>query len=321
MTAFTGANAIGAYREESSFNDHDGTGDYEPFGRNVTIDTFEGANNGVELFEFCQRAPTGVIEQNFEGTFSTTFVASTFDFLELYDDETVDEDSDSNPEYEFETPQSFEVIVDRKQSTTGTDGVTRVATGCIPQSLEVSVTVDGLLEVTIDGVYAGEEKRDEDIESSYSQVPEDKDALTFADVTFDYNGSSLELPRGVTVSLESGTSLLSTLGSREASNFTVGSLTGSVDITHAVEVDETTTLESMYGTTDSAGGDVADDNTIVITMDNGESSDSGQVKAEWTIPGFTESYAESGIDVEEEFVEADITETLSGKPSVEVTED
>lgn len=315
--AFTGAKAIGAYRIEDSFNGGAGGNTFETFGRNVSVDTFEGVNNGVELFEFCQRSPTQVVEQSFEGSFSVSFVLSTWSFLDLFDDTTEDTDGDTNPEYGFETPQSFELIVSRKDATTTSD--TRIATGCIPQSLSIDSQVDGTVEVTIDGIYADEAYESVDT-SNYGQVASGKDALNFADVSLSYDGGTLALPRGITINIDNQMNLLSTLGSRKASEFTVGPLTGSLDITHAVEVDETTTLESMYGGT-SVSETVSDDTAIDITFDNTNASGSGQVKAVWNFTGFTEDYSESGIDVEEDFIEADVTETIKGGVNVEVTED
>lgn len=316
-TTFTGANAIGAYRIEDDFN-NGASGDYQPFGRGVAIDTFEGTNNGTELYEFCQRTPTSVVEGNFQGSWSVNFVLSTLDFLDIFDSNA----SGSPTDYKFDDPQSFEMVVHRKDSTAGTDGYTRIATGCIAQTLEFDAQVDGTVDVTMSGVYAGEKLEDStDIESNYSQVDSNKDSIAFDDVTtIDFKGNSLKLPRGVTISLDNSMTLLSVLGDREAGEFTTGPLSGTVEFTQAVEVDDTATLESMYGSSSGTGDSVSDSNSMTITMENDSTASPGNVTVEWNLTGFTESYSESGIDVEEDFVSADVSETLNGSITATVTE-
>lgn len=313
MTTFTAVNAVGTYATESTFDEGDDTtsasGTAKTFGRNVTVDTFEGVNNGQQLYQFSDRVPVQVVEQNFEGSFSVSFVLASFQFLELYDDNIPDNldstDSGVDATATFEEPTSFEMVVNREDSD-----ITRVATGCIPTSLEIDVQVDGTATVTVDGIYANEYKRTSDT-LTQPTIDSDKDPINFADTSFTYEGSSLSLPRGVTISIENNMTLLSVLGQRTAGEYTVGSLTASVDISHAVEVNETDTLESMYGASSGVGTSVADDDAIVVTMDNGNTEGSGLVKGVWTFNGFTESYSENGIDVEEDFIGADVTETVT----------
>lgn len=312
MTVFTASDATLTYLVEQSFRGNVTDDSPKPFGRGTTVETYEFENNGEPLYRFGSRLPDTVSETQFRGSFSVSFTLATFTPFELFE-ASPPTDGSGNDVYDFGNlngdPQSFKIKITRDS------GIARLVEGCVAQSLEIDSQVDGTVSVTISGAYATETRLEGVSSPSDPSIAGGKDALTFADTTLNYkstnNNIDLALPRGVTISIEQNNTLLSVLGQRTAGDFSTAEMTVSLDITHALEQTETVSLEDMYGSAGSGSPQTNVRNQIIkVTLDNGNESGTGsQAKAVFEITGFPDSYSEGGLDVQEDFVNADLSFT------------
>lgn len=299
--------------EDAGFAAAPDDSDNKPFGGNATVETAEGSNNAVQVFEPGDRTPVEIIEQAFEGSWSVSFAYTNPWWLQMfYGPPTTsgnDPDGDSNSEtwthvYDGQDPQSSRIVIGRLD-----DGSDRILEGCIATSARVEPNVDGTAQVTIQGAYADETL---DESGATSQPSLEYTPLTFADAALSINGASVGYVQQGTLAIENQTDLIRAWGQRTAIDFSPKQLTPTVDFRKISESGGTSNLQAMYGgsATTSAGGGVDVDESMTLGLDNGEAHDTTHPvnKVDFNVEGsFPDTYDESGLGQPQE----DMTEAVN----------
>lgn len=293
----------GFYHEDNGFNVSPSDSDLKPFGYNARVDRAEGSNNAVQVFEPGTRLPVDIVERNFRGSWSVSFIYTNpwwLDFFFGSPSTTDNGDGSYTHTYSGEDPRSQQIPIGREPS-----GKERVLTGCIAATASISPTVGGLAQVTIEGAYAEEDVRDP--ASIISQPSLNHDPMTYADAVLSIGGSVYGYVQQGSVQLQNTIELVDEWGSRVAIDFAPRQLVPTVNFSKINESGETANLETMYGGSTSVQSDIENREGATMTLDNGVSAGSGINKLDANMTDtFPNSYAEGGIGDPQ----ADITEQI-----------
>lgn len=156
-----GSDVIFVYRweDEGEFNQDPGAvtdSVNKNFGVNETMDTQDRSNNPERMWRPFSRAAEQIIEQEFEGSWGGDWTLSNSWWLQFFYGEPDVSESGGNYIHEYEThprtpPKSAHII----EETHYPDGEIEqvVYTGAVSGSFDLDVSVQDLVDVSMDGVY------------------------------------------------------------------------------------------------------------------------------------------------------------------------
>lgn len=282
----TGAHTSLAYLwEDDGFGQEPADTDHKPFGADASLNTAEGSNNAVQVFEPASRQAIDVIEQNFSGSWSVQFTLTNPWWLGFVFGAPTS-DTSTHTFAANGDPEPGRIYAGYEKS-----GSTRELQGCVPASISISATVPDRTTVTIQGAYAREEL---DTANAVEQPPVTNRAMTFAHSELRIGGSTQALVQDVTLNLQAQVDLINELGSRFAVDYSPKALSPTVDFTamHDSNHDE---LEEMYGGASQAQEVIDNKATLELLVDNGlDGEDMTAVSVEMA-GSITDSYGEQGI--------------------------
>lgn len=300
MPATAGHDVLLAYDWEDSFRTAPGSADKKPWGHNATLDTKEGSNEAVRLFEPGDPEAIDAIEQQFAGSWSVSFVLTNpWFFRAIIDAATSSGTSPTTHSFDGFPGDSMEIYTG-KEPPGGTD-VYRTLTGCVVQSATITWNIPGVVEVTLDGAYAKESET-----SSFTQPTLDYRALAFQDGRLNRGGTDLDFVQSLQVSIELNTDMILELGDRYAADYSPKRRNTSIEYARIVQ--NTDDQQRAYGGASSLQDNITNEVDFVAEASNGKSgSDENTIKVQLDNV-FPDSVSRSGIgdgsaDLEDELSE------------------
>jgi hypothetical protein len=356
MSTTTGANVIFAYRweDDGEFNQDvdDGSGAYAPsdttnknFGANESLDTADRANNPERMNRPFSRSAEQIIEAQFDGSWSTEFVLANTWWLQYFYGKpavqgtsapfthTYDVDPTVGPD-DTNIPRSAHLI----EETHHSDGTVKqtVYKGAVATSIDVDISVEDTVSISIDGDYADEVSFDNPETNSPLGEIGTQPKLEYRPMHYGNgilrmdvnNDGTIETRRKIQdagISLEGNTELARELGTRFAVAREDLAFEPSLDYTSLVDGDIAhDERESVYGasagSTTSSPQETLDGSSIdgELEIDANTSKDN---KVIFNILGaFPDDYSRSGIGAPDEALEEDITRMIA-EVTVEVKSD
>lgn len=214
---------------------------HKTFGHDVTIDSAELSNNPVDLFDPGSREAAERIAQAFDGTWSVSFtLANPWFWKAVIAEASTSGTGPYTHAFDGEVPWSMRLIL--PVETTGNE---RLLKGCVVSSCTLETSDNGTVTVTLDGAYADEEETQPGTGSIQAQEAETFDALTFADGTLTFDGTTFSLVQNVSLTIENNIDMVPELGSRTAADYSPKVRSTSVDFGKIVENDAN--LIAAYG--------------------------------------------------------------------------
>lgn len=243
--------------------------DNKPFGSDATINTREGSNNAVRVFDPASREAREVIEQNFEGSWSVEFTATNPWFLRGVIHNSVSTSGTDPYTHTFDGDVPYPLRIIEGNEATGNEYELK---GCVIASCQISANVDGMVNVTLDGAYADEEQVVSNDTASLTPQPTTQERpFTFADATLSRKGSTLSLIQNAQLNIENNTDLIGELGVRTAVAYSPK--VRSVSLSYGDVVEDDKEIKRMYGSSTSSSPESHVDNEVSATFqfDNGKS--------------------------------------------------
>lgn len=310
MPASAGHDATWFYYWEDDFADGSPSdANPKPFGADLTIETFEGSHNATRLFEPNNRQAQQIIEQEFAGSWASSFVLTNPWWLGgvLTEATTSGSEAPYTHTYDGETPQTLHIV-----NGTETTGVEREVFGAYIVSASISVDVMGNVEVSLDGVYADEEKDPSGTIESQPTIAEK--ALHFGDAQLQVDGDTLSLVQSIDLSIENNTDSIFEIGSRHAVDFSPKALEVTLSFTDIVN-ESHDHLDRFYGSSNSIDEPAGNEDAI-FRFDNGESGEDKNSLEFEVADLFPDAYSRDGVGDPT----ADLTGSLSGIPATVTAE-
>ena len=180
MSATSGAHTLWVYRweDDGEFNQAPGAladSTNKVFGANETMDSADRANNPERMFRPFSRAAEEIIETNFEGSWSADFVLANTWWLQFFfgapQTESISGDGTAPYRHTYDTdpsvggvPKSAHLI----EETHHADGTVEqtVYTGTVAGSIDIDVSTEDTVSISLDGNYADEQTYDENVSSN-----------------------------------------------------------------------------------------------------------------------------------------------------------
>ncbi len=274
--------------EDNGFASPPDDTDQKPFGADATLDTLQGSNNAVEVFQPNTREATEIIEQQFQGSWSISFTLTNPWWLAAVIS-TASTSGSSEPythTYDGDIPTTMQLVQGTEQV-----GSERILKGCVVTSAEISTQVGGMVEISLDGAYADEEL----IEgaSLVEQPVIQYRPLHFGHATMSDGDSTYSLVQNVSVSIENNIDLIQEIGTRTAVDYSPKIRSTSLSWSDITEDDDE--LKDMYGGNTSVQETVENTSDVSILFDNrktGADKNTLQVDLEGV---FSNEYGRSGI--------------------------
>jgi hypothetical protein len=189
------------------------------------------------------------------------------------------------------------------QGTESTDNE-RILKGAVVASAEISASVGGLGNISLDGAYADETLNTSGVGASQPTVNERP--LHFAHANVKLDGSSLSLVQSASLSIENNTDLISELGVRTAVDYSPKQRTA--DLSFGDIVEDKDELQQMYGSSSATSpqSQVETDN-MTFVFDNGKTSSDKNLLKFSLNNIFPEGYGRSGMGDPEADLEGSIS--------------
>lgn len=276
--------------------------DNKPFGSDASLNTLEGSNNAVRVFDPNSREAREVIEQHFEGSWSVEFTLTNPWWLAGVIDYDVGTSGSSAPythSFDGDIPYTMRIVQ-------GTEdiGSERILKGCVIASAEISTSTGGMVTVSLDGAYADEDLSTGGVGAAQPTVNERP--LHFAHAKVQRDGSTVSLVQNVSVSIENNTDLIRELGSRIAVDYSPKKR--SIDVSYGDIVEDSSEVQRMYGSGTSPQNTVENTKPITVEFDDGGSG-SDKNSLTFNIGGaFLNSYSRSGVGDPEADLEGSMSE-------------
>lgn len=160
----TGAHTIWVYvwEDDTDFNQSPGSpsdSTHKIFGTNETMDSQDRENNPERMFRPFNREAEEIIEQQFDGSWSADFTLANTWWLQFFFGAPTTTEVTAGSEYEhlYETdprtpPKSAHLIEETHYPGGQIEQV--VYTGCAASSIDVDVSTEDTISVSLDGLYA-----------------------------------------------------------------------------------------------------------------------------------------------------------------------
>jgi len=334
--ASTGAHTIWVYRweDDGSYNqapDAPTDSTNKVFGANETMDTADRSNNPERMMRPFQRYAEDIIETQFDGSWSTEFTLANTWWLQFFFGEPTISGTEAPYTFEYDTdpsngtaPKSAQLI----EETHHEDGtVTQtVYTGVIASSIDIDVSVEDTVSISIDGEYADETSYDDVTNESPLGVIGTQPSLEYRamhfgnsvlsmDVDNDGTAETRSLIQDAGLSLEGNVELENELGTRFSVIPSYLNYEPSLDYTSLVtgsNADEE--KESAYGASYDSLSASPQETMVDADIDGSlefDANTSTTNKMTMNILGaFPEDYSRSNIGDPSETLEDDITRMI-----------
>lgn len=230
------------------------------FGSNLTMDTFEGGHQAARKYNAGRRAAE-IIEQNFDGAWGASFELSEppWWLAGVFGQPTSTLVSGALYDYTFGLDNGNDPVPLRLYAPT--DGFSNYE--MIPGAVPVSVTVDqsdnSSPEVSIAGGYARQPVNQSTPSVSIPAFSESTFSNRHAEIQVD--GSTVGRSQNTSANLETGTELVSEIGSENMVDFRPGAFTPSLTYSHIMWVGQTVDMLQRFRDANSV--------TTALRFDNG----------------------------------------------------
>lgn len=278
MPSPTGAHTTLWYLwEDAGFGAAPADTDQKPPGGNATLDTNEGSNNAVEVFEPNDREVAQLIAQHFDGSFSLDFEVTNPWWMQavIAEASTVDNaDGSYTHTFSGDTPLPMRLYAGYEaNATSGTDPLRRILKGCVIQTATIDTSVEDTATVSLTGAYADEETQ---TVTSLDPQPElQEDVMTFAEAALQLGGSTLSLVQDASIEINNNVDIKRELGTRVGVDYSPKGRTITVDWTQIRKNNDQ--IEEMYGSSGASAVQESVDSSSPMTyeLDNGLAAGSG----------------------------------------------
>jgi hypothetical protein len=324
----TGADTIWVYRweDDDAFNQAPGdpsdTTD-KTFGANVTADAFDRSQNPERIYKPFSRAADTILEAQFDGSWGTDHVLSNTWWLQFIFGAPTVEGTSAPYTHTYELgngncPKTAHLI----QETHHDSGeVTQtVYTGCFVSSIDVDVSTEDTVSVTLDGTYTDEEYYEDAANSPYGEVGTQPDIqyrpMHFGNSLFKFDrdddgtAETLALVQDASISLEGNVEGERELGTRLIAVPSFLQFEPDISYTHLVDanIQEDEQTSSAYGSTASTTiqetMNDANDLAAELEFDAGTGTDN-KLTFE-TTGAFPDSYSRDNVGSPEDALEDDV---------------
>lgn len=264
-TIQTGANStLLYYWEDNGFNATPNDSTAKTFGYDASLTSWDGSRNAVELFEPNDRTVAKYIRQQFSGSFSVDFVVGNpwWHRAVLATPTTSGTSAPYTHTYDGQDPSSFQIITANTRSDEEW-----ILHGCWVESADISISVPGNVEISLNGAYA--ELEETQPTSLETQPTTNQEVLTFVEGTLKIASTTQRLIQNLSLSIQNQTDPVLELGSETPVDFSPKNLTLSVDNAQTHDDQSDDELERFLGSTGTLSSPSED--SMTITLDNGKS--------------------------------------------------
>lgn len=285
--------------EDNGYNSSPNDTTEKTLGANLRITQAEGSNGALRLHDPGDREASTIVPQRFAGSWSAEFTMTNGYFMRTVagSPTSVDNaDGTHTHTYDGKYGDSFQLHIGRENDNDAT-----ILKGCVPRSIQIRVSVDETVTVTMDGFYV-----DEDPNGTLAAQPATtEDPFTFAQADVKIGGTRVALVQEATLTLELNADPVGELGTRLSVDNSQRVRAPSIDFSKIKETGDDDHRTDLYG---GAGGpqQTVDEDGITFEFDNGKAAGSGMNKLVLTLGGaFPDTYGLTG----------------TGDPEAELTED
>lgn len=326
----TGADTIWVYRWEDDGEFNQAPGDPtdttdKTFGADVTADAFDRSQNPERIYKPFSRAADTILEAQFDGSWGTDHILSNTWWLQfIFGQPTTNGDGSSAPythTYELDNgnpPRTAHLI----QETHYNDGSVSqtVYTGCFVSSIDVDVSTEDTVSVSLDGTYTDEEYYETASNSPYAEIGTQPDIeyrpMHFGNSLFkfdrDGDGSAevLSLVQDASISLEGNAEGERELGTRLIATPSFLQFEPDISYTHLVDasIKEDEQTASAYGSTAATSiqetMNAANDLAAELEFDAGTGTPNKLIFN--TTGAFPDSYSRDNVGSPEDPLEDDV---------------
>lgn len=341
MSASSGAHTIWVYRWEDDGEFNQAPGDPtdstdKVFGANETMDSADRANNPERMFRPFSRAAEEIIETNFEGSWSADFVLANTWWLQFFfgapTTSSVNDDGSAPWEHTYDTdpsvggsPKSAHLI----EETHHPDGSIEqtVYTGVVAGSIDMDVSTEDTVSVSLDGNYADEQTYDDNVsaESPYGVIGSQPDlsyrpmhfgnSILKLDIDDDGTAESLALVQEAGLGLEGNVEMSYELGTRFPVIPQYLNYEPDIDYTRLVSGntspdEKTANYGASYGSSTASPQETLTDAAIDGSLEFNANTSTTNKLVMNIIGAFPDEYSRSNIGDPGEALEDDITRMI-----------
>ena len=324
----TGADTIWVYRweDDDSFNQAPGDPSdttNKTFGANVTADAFDRSQNPERIYQPFSRSAETILEAQFDGSWGTDHILSNTWWLQFIFGQPTVEGSATPYTHTYEldngNPPRTAHLIQETHYGDGTVSQT-IYTGSFVSSIDVDVSTEDTVSVSLDGTYTDEEYYDTAANSPYGKIGSQPDIeyrpMHFGNslFKFDRNGDgtaeTLSLVQDASISLEGNAEGERELGTRLIATPSFLQFEPDISYTHLVDanIKESEQTASAYGSTAATSiqetMNEANDLAAELEFDAGTST-SNLLRFE-TTGAFPDSYSRDNVGSPEDPIEDDI---------------
>ncbi len=325
----TGARQILGFETESTYAEDPSSasvGSIKAFGTNETMDTQDREQGSERIYRPFDRSPNTIIEGAFEGSWSVEFVLTNANWLDLVFNTTSSPSTDvTNYSFAPNAATTSSRIVEHIEYPDG-DQEQTIYVGAVVSSVDVDVSTDDTVTVSLDGSFATEytfstgdgdtlpySALPDSAASGFSQPAPEGRPLHFGNAVLNAGGSPLGLVQDASVSIEGNVEIENELGTRFGVAPSFLNLETDVSFTSIVNTDaKDDRKQDMYGNSSSSSPDETIVNAqkgLTMVIGNGLSS----------TPKFTfnlndtlpDSFSRSNVGSPEDPIEEDIDRLVS----------
>lgn len=324
----TGADTIWVYRweDDDSFNQAPAAPsdtENKTFGANVTADAFDRSQNPERIYKPFSRTADTILEAQFDGSWGTDHILSNTWWLQFIFGQPTTSGTSAPYTHTYELdngnpPRTAQLI---QETHYGDGSVSQtVYTGCFVSSIDVDVSTEDTVSVSLDGTYTDEEYYATASNSPYGEIGSQPDIkyrpMHFGNSLFKFDrdndgtAETLSLVQDASISLEGNAEGERELGTRLIAIPSFLQFEPDISYTHLVDagIKEEEQTASAYGSTAST--------TIQETMNDANDLaaelefDAGTAKANKltfnTTGAFPDSYSRDNVGSPEDALEDDV---------------
>lgn len=351
MSAVTGSHTVWVYvwEDDNEFNQAPGDptdATFKIFGVNDTQDTADRSNNAERMFRPFQRGAEQIIEQQFEGSWSANFTLTNTWWLQFFygapTSTSVNGDGTAPWEHAYtvqpDVPPKTAHLIQEVHYPDGEVEQT-IYQGCAAGSIEFDVSVEDIVEVSIDGNYAtettvstadGDDMAYGDVSNGIDSQPSSQyramhfgNSLLRVDLDEDGTPDAKAAVQDASVSLEGNLEMTNELGTRFATGPQYLQLEPSLDYTNLVTIEtKDDEKRAAYGSADASQpqntmADSQVDAELEFDVGLSDETNSLLLQLNGTLP---DDFSQSNVGDPQEVLEDDISR-LVGTADVLVTSD
>lgn len=297
------------WEDDGEFNQAVGTPsdeEHKTLGANISVNTLEGSNNALRVFDPNSREASEIIEQNFDGSISVEFTLTNPWWIQAVLGPLSNGGASSAP-YSYtpdtDVPQTMHAIVGNDKT-----GNERTLTGVFFTSAEISVQMNGEVRVSMEGAYANEEEASPGAGSLTEQVTTSKRPMMFHQASLALNGSTQGLIQNASVSIENNIDGIGELGTRFLVDYSPK--VRAITLSFTDIVDDNSELTRMYGGETAPQEQVDTSDSLTFTFDNGETGGAKNSLAIDLSLAFPNSYGRTGIADPESDLQGNISDMV-----------